>query len=190
MYTKKYNIHKVIKIRVFLGIPLSKKTRENVCKIANQIKTKGIKLTNPENLHWTVRFFGEVSDKELERIKNLMEKIKPEDLEIEIRGIGAFPSRDFIKVIWLGVGKGRGEFQEFLEETNKIFHGMGKNNKIKAHLTIGRAKKIKNKKEIIKNLEKIGDSKIAKMKIDKIILYESTLTNKGPVYKELKKIEW
>ena len=50
--------------------------------------------------------------------------------------------------------------------------------------------RFKDKEELMKRLDKIKNVEIGKMKIDKIVLYESQLRPGGPVYKEIKKKEW
>ncbi|MCK4634814.1 MAG: RNA 2',3'-cyclic phosphodiesterase [Candidatus Aenigmarchaeota archaeon] len=177
-------------MRTFIGIPIPKELRKKVYKIGKEIEMRGVKTVKPENLHWTVKFFGDLDEKEIKKVKEIMDSIEKEKIEIEVRGIGTFPGSSYVKIIWVGVSKGRTEFYEFLKEINKKFSGIGKNSSVIPHLTIGRVKFIKDKENLLKKIDELRNVRIGRMKINKIVLYESQLTTKGPVYKEIKKIEW
>ena len=174
-------------MRVFIGIPPTEEIRDKASKIIEKFKMKGVKTVKPENLHWTVKFLGEIGEKELEEVKKKMDKIKGENLEIEVTGIGTFPSSSRIRVIWIGVGEGNKEFTEFIRNINKMF---GSDEKLKPHLTIGRVKFVSDREKLIKTVEKLKDVNLGKMKVKKIVLYRSELTPQGPIYTEIKKVEW
>lgn len=177
-------------MRAFIGIPIPEELREEIRKIGNEIEMRGIKLVEPENLHWTVKFFGDLDDSQTKKIMEIMNSIKGEEIEIEISGVGTFPDSSYIRVVWIGVGQGKEKFTKFMNEVNKKFSGIGKNAEVTPHLTIGRVKFIENKEELGEKIQKIKNECIGKMRINQLILYESQLTPKGPVYKEIKKITW
>ncbi len=177
-------------MRVFLGIPISEELKKKISSVTREIQMKGVKAVEPENLHWTVRFFGELDEKQLARVKKLMDSLESGKMEIELRGVGTFPNERFMKVIWIGVGSGKEEFTAFLKNVNKKFSGIGKDSEVVPHLTIGRVKALREKERLAKNVNKIRNAEIGKMFLEKMVLYESVLKGSGPVYREIKKIEW
>jgi 2'-5' RNA ligase len=174
-------------MRVFLCLELSKEVREEITRIGKEIqKTKLLigKYVEPENLHLTLRFFGEVSEDEADDIKNKLETLKFRKFDAELEQVGYF-SEDFIRVLWAGL-----KCAEVKGLVDKIEEMFGRNDKNSCHITIARIKNISDKnkfKEFIKGL------KINKVKfhVDKIILKSSVLTEKGPVYSNVfvKKLE-
>ena len=64
-----------------------------------------LKFVEPENLHFTLKFLGEISDTKAEdltvMIENKIRNYKP--FKLSIKGTGFFPNPDYIRVIWLGV---------------------------------------------------------------------------------------
>ena len=73
-------------MRVFLCLELSKEVREEITRIGKEIqKTKLLigKYVEPENLHLTLRFFGEISDAEADDIKNKLEAL---EAQLRIKG--------------------------------------------------------------------------------------------------------
>ena len=177
-------------MRCFLGIPIPKELRKKIYETGKEIQMNGIRPVKSENLHWTVKFFGELNDEEIERVKEEMDLLdSPEGIEIEIQGFGTFPSSR-VRVIWIGVGKGREKFTDFINKINKRFRGMGKDMEVIPHLTIGRVRFLKDRQKLMEKLGKMKDKEMGKMKVKELVLYESRLTPKGPVYKEVKKVMW
>ncbi|UCG94985.1 MAG: RNA 2',3'-cyclic phosphodiesterase [archaeon] len=177
-------------MRCFLGIPVPEELKKKIGKIIEKINVGGIKFVGPENLHWTVKFFGDIREGQVDRIKELMESVEGGDMEIEVRGVGTFPSSSYVKVIWIGVGRGKEEFTGFLKEIGSVFSGFGRKSEIVPHLTIGRVKFVRDREKLIGAVKNLEDVNLGSMKIDKLVLYESRLTPEGPVYGELKKVEW
>ena len=176
-------------MRTFIGIPIPEEIKKNIKFIINEIEINGIKTVKLENLHWTVRFLGDINEEQLKKVKKIMNSIEENSIEIEIGEIGTFPSSSYIKVVWIGVSKGEKEFTEFLKKINTKFSSIGKNSDIKPHITIGRVKFVKNKKELLKKINETKNITIGKMKIDKIILFESNITESGAVYKEIESVK-
>jgi len=171
-------------MRVFLAIPAAEKIRERASEITLKIKSKGIKTVKPENMHFTAKFFGEVSADQLEEIKKKMEKIKKKKATIKISGAGTFPNESRIKIIWLGVKDGKEDMLGILGEVNAIFPGEKK--KPVPHMTIARVRFVKNRKKLMEDLKKVGE--IGKMEINEIVLYQSILKPEGPEYVPIKRV--
>ena len=64
-----------------------------------------------------------------------------------------------------------------------------KEKKFISHLTIGRVKSPKSKKEIRNAIEKLEDIEIGQMTVSKLCLKKSTLTPQGPIYEDIKVFE-
>ncbi|MDA3952122.1 MAG: hypothetical protein PF485_00610, partial [Bacteroidales bacterium] len=69
-------------------------------------------------------------------------------------------------------------------------HGFVLENKeFKPHITIGRAKFIKDKDRLRRLINNFKDIEIQKLKISEVYFYESKLTPQGPIYEILAKIQ-
>lgn len=178
-------------MRAFLGVPIPPKIREKISKIQENFDIKGTKLVKPENLHWTVKFFGEIDGKKAKEIKKRLGDVKQKPFRIEARGVGVFPSISYIKVIWIGCQEG-GEFKGFIREIKDRFKDIGKKDKhkeITPHLTIGRVKFVKNKKKLVNLIKEFKNKEIGEMKVGKLVFYKSELTPKGPIYEKIKEVK-
>lgn len=171
-------------MRLFTGIELPESTRNSISEITKKIKSSArIKWVEKENLHITLKFFGEVANhKELiAALNKASDDFKPFDISLE--GVGAFPSPERVRVIWVGIKSGYNKIQRIFErieeETEKI--GFEKEKReFTPHITIGRVKKGKFKlPDITYNYPPF--------KVKNVILYKSTLTPEGPIYEVIEK---
>ncbi len=74
--------------RLFLALWPDEKTREQLCDVANQLKNENIKLVKKSNLHMTLEFLGEVSDKDRDELIQRLNDIKTEPFEIRLSRTG------------------------------------------------------------------------------------------------------
>lgn len=178
-------------MRCFLGIKLNQSLVKEVREIKKVFRETGgdIKFVKDENLHFTVKFFGDIEPEEakgVDKIKNVLEDFDP--FRIELKGTGVFPSKDYIKVIWIGVGKGEEKFTNLLVNIDNVLYQAGferEKNEIIPHLTVGRVKSGKNKKKITEKVDEFVGRKIGEMKVEGVTLFKSDLTPQGPVYEEM-----
>jgi len=183
------------KLRTFLAVDIDENLISNILNVQKELKTTNadIKYVPKENLHFTLKFFGDL-DKDMvskisEVITDILKDFKP--IELDINGLGTFPDEDNIKVIWIGTSKNN-ELLNLANRLNEKFSNLGfkKDKDFKSHLTIGRMRNSKNKKEVKNIVNKFKDLKIGKMKISKLPLKKSELTPNGPIYSDLETFEF
>jgi 2'-5' RNA ligase len=179
------------KIRSFLAIELEEDLKENVSTIQKEFKSidTDIKYVSPENMHLTLKFFGDINLDMVEKLSLKIENVLSNysQFNLKLKGCGNFPTPNNIKVIWIGFEDSE-TLSSLQKELDNEFNDLGfkKERDYKSHLTIGRMKTPKNK-ELVKNtIAKNKNIEIGQMKVSKIILKKSTLTPKGPVYEDLK----
>ena len=166
-------------MRLFIAIPLPEALKEEIYSRVRQFSIPGVKLVEKENYHLTLLFLGDTDEQELDSIKQVLDNLNYERIELTLTNTGFFPSYK-PRVIWIGVNN-----KEYLETIhNNIVNGLGimPDKPFKPHITIARLKYFSNPEKIIDALNPLlNKSFIA----DRIILYQSTLTRNGPIYKEL-----
>jgi RNA 2',3'-cyclic 3'-phosphodiesterase len=180
-------------MRAFMAIDVNSKLIDKIIEIQKTIAEANalVKFVEPENLHFTFKFLGEVTPEQVETIINMaeskIESYKPFD--IRIKGTGAFPNLGYIKVIWLGIEE-PDEFSRMQEDFDQEFVKMGfkKERSYIPHLTIGRVKGVQNKELLASTVTELEDIDIGTMNIDRLILKESDLTPVGPIYTDIKEM--
>lgn len=160
---------------------------ENLRKIREKIK-----WVERENLHITAKFLGDsdrkILAKSFQEISSYFTDKKKIEFEISLKGI--FPSLNSPKVLWLGTKTENNEFTEYANIIENILaaYGFQKEKRgFKAHLTLGRVREIRDLQVFLKEWETLGLPE-NKFLCDKIVLFESQLTQYGPVYKKINSI--
>jgi 2'-5' RNA ligase len=177
-------------MRAFLALDVGDKyIIQRIEKIQENILRSGaeVKIVEPQNLHFTVRFFGEINDVQARKIISLLEDIKLPPLKVSYSGIGFFPNLRKISIIWIGVDEiCRNELIHLANKVNDNLKIFGRPDKgFKAHLTISRVKSGKNKDDLLQAISQYETKKLGEEIIEKLKLKKSTLTPKGPIYEDL-----
>lgn len=183
-------------MRSFIAVELSEGIRERLSEIQGEFRDiqRSVKFVNAAQAHITLKFLGEVAEENVGKIKEVLEGINYGKFDIELKGVGFFPKASLekakkIRVIWVGVEKGKEEFKGLQEEVDFKMKGLGfpAEKKFNAHATICRVKKA-SKNDIEKALKKIAmlkDAYVGRMVVEEIKLKKSTLTRKGPIYEDV-----
>jgi RNA 2',3'-cyclic 3'-phosphodiesterase len=185
-------------MRAFLALNIEESIRKELAGIQKDLQNnvKEVKWVNPELLHITLRFLGEINNIDIHNLENPLRELaeKTASFRISFSGLGAFPDKRRPRVIWIGIDKGNTEVGNISIEVGKVLSSTKElSNKFKddkelfmPHITLGRKKKNQNivLKEDVFHIQWICHSE---MHVDSIYLMESTLRPSGPLYKPLKK---
>jgi len=184
-----------LKLRSFLAFDIPKEVK---AKLKNLIadfsaKEERVKWVNPENMHVTLKFFGDVEEDLLigDISKSIESSIKGHgSFKLSCQGIGVFPNWKYPRVIWAGLV---GETVKVIDLQASIESGLEKfdikkdNREFRVHLTLGRAKTVLKKSPIVELAQSLGPYDFGKVEISELVLYKSQLTKSGPIYTSLKK---
>lgn len=167
-------------MRTFISIDLPNEIKNQIIKIQSQLPEFHGKKTEPENLHLTLKFLGEIGEEKVEQIKEKLKEIKFNKFQTEIDSIGIF-SPKFVKIIWLHLSNCDELQKEIDNILEKLFE---KEKRFMSHLTIARVKLINNKNDFLK---KINEMKIEPIKfsVDNFRLKKSVLEKQGPKYETI-----
>lgn len=179
------------KTRAFLAIDLKSEFKPQINEIIEDFKTlnTNVKYVEVENLHFTLKFFGDVDEGEIaeisEVVKDTLKEFKP--FTLKIQGCESFPNLNHIKVIWIG-SENNPILNDLHDKLDEGFSKIGfkKDSRFSTHLTIGRMKSAKNKNQVKEKLLDYKDIEIGEMSISSVALKKSTLTPNGPIYENIK----
>ncbi|MBM3910030.1 MAG: RNA 2',3'-cyclic phosphodiesterase [Thaumarchaeota archaeon] len=173
-------------MRTFVAVEIScKDVLESIKKIQSSLKINA-KPIEPQNMHFTLQFLGEVSDSMLGNIQDALSSVEFEPFDVSFESIGVFPKPRFARIIWVGVDKDGTEYLTNLaRKVTMVLSPLGfsPDKPFQPHVTIFR---VKNKiNDITDELTKIKDSSFGIQRVVDIKLKKSSLTSKGPVYSDL-----
>lgn len=167
-------------MRSFVGINLP--SNESIALMVKRIRGLG-KVVNPQNLHLTLKFLGEIS--EVDEIIDALDRIQIERFSITISGMGAFPSEKRGRILFV---KGHPEepLKKLAEEVDSSTRGIRLDHPFTPHITVLRARKINDFSSLISTYR---DFDFFTHSVEHFTLFQSTLTPNGPIYTELKKFQ-
>lgn len=181
-------------MRTFIAIKpkINVKGKQLLSDLKQALSEQKIKWVEHDNLHITLKFLGKTEERKINDIIQVISKTSREfnPFDIQIKGPGYFPSYKKPMVIWLGT-ESDGMIENIHNHLDNELSKIGfkpETREFKAHITIGRVKKI-NDYRVFKTLAEENKHFIEPTTIDRIIFYESKLTSQGPVYSVLKSCE-
>jgi 2'-5' RNA ligase len=168
-------------MRLFVAIDCEDAAKELVSaqKVFAPLKAR---LT--KSFHLTLLFIGEVSRPEAEIIKEQLNQVSLSPFDLQLSELGTFVSYSQ-KVIWCGVQ----ESKPLLKLHQAIYKTLKENDdvhKYTPHITLARIKKhqrmnASDKQVLDEGLKK--EVKSCSFQVSRFVLYESTITPNGPVYR-------
>ncbi len=176
-------------IRTFIAVELPDRFIPEIEKIGSMLKTPGIKLVEPELVHITMKFLGDIDENKVESIAAALSQINCRPFEARIKGIGVFPKPAYVKVVWLGA---EGDFNTLYEEIEKVLSPFKfeKEGHFIPHATLARVKELRDKAGLFEKIRKLESVDLGTINVTSICLKKSTLTPGGPIYETLREIKF
>jgi 2'-5' RNA ligase len=179
-------------MRTFIAVEVPKEIQERVGKYIASICAliPDVKWVVSENLHFTIKFLGEIEQTDFKNVRHCVEQAAREygPFTMGLSGIGFFPSADRPKVIWIGADGGEDILFDLYQDMERCLENIGFEREAKTfspHLTIGRAKK--NRKVTVP--ERLPGFEPVMFEVRSISIIKSTLTPNGPIYEKLSERE-
>jgi 2'-5' RNA ligase len=176
-------------LRVFVAAEFSNKDIiDNIVQFQKELIDSGadIKTVERENIHFTLKFIGEVPENVVSEIDSRLRKIKYEKIEVVLSGVGAFPSERYPRVVWAGVEDST-KLSSLAELVLGALADIGEEEKrgFTPHLTLCRVRSGRNKENLIRIIQENKKRVFGKVHIREIKLKSSILTQKGPIYSDI-----
>src|SRR5262245_6565294 len=134
-----------MRIRTFIAVTVSPGIRQAALKLAGILGpvVGDVKWVAPENMHWTLKFLGEVEQLELHAVCSAVSTaaLEIDPFDLEARGAGAFPAPDRPKTLWIGAGVGAQAMVALHDAIQRKLTRLGyrsEHRRLVPHLTLGR----------------------------------------------------
>lgn len=181
--------------RTFVAVDLDPALRTAVVELERALETAGVRLKwiKPENLHFTLRFLGEIPSAQVTRVRAATREAAGvvQSFRITLESVGAFPSVRRPQVLWVGVSEGREHLESLaarLDEhlARQRFPPEGR--RFQPHLTLARIRDERNWGELPRALERFRDSSPGSQVVRTLTVYESRLSPSGATYEALEEV--
>ena len=186
--------------RLFLAISLPAEVKEKLAELQHKLATTGagVRWVRPEGIHLTLKFLGNVPENLIPEIVSVIQEVvqknAPEVIRLGIKGVGTFPPRGAPRVVWAGLTGdlvALARLQQALEAALARLGFAPEKRPFVPHLTLGRVKSSKNKKNLLNTIDKYREEEFIpdqRIEIRELVLYQSTLHPDGAIYTPLKHI--
>jgi len=88
-------------MRLFVGLALPQSLKDRLAPLMAGLP--GARWVPPENLHLTLRFVGEVDEREAALLDEALITIERSPFELQVSGCGIFAQRRGPEAVWIGV---------------------------------------------------------------------------------------
>ena len=180
-------------MRTFFAVELPRNVKAEMAHLQTELRRAGADVgwTNPENIHLTLRFLGEIEEGRLNSLKQVCAETVAEfhPFSLCLKETGYFPDFRRPRVLWVGLGGSieiATQLQNRLEQGLMAFGFDREDKPFKPHLTIGRVKSGKNIKPLVAKADMYRLPELS-FEVGEIVLFKSELLPAGARYTALSK---
>jgi 2'-5' RNA ligase len=135
-----------LKLRTFIALPLDDAVRRRVVALQQDMANAGgdVKWVEPENLHVTLLFLGEVDALEVVNVCRAVRGVAEltDSFVLGTSGVGAFPNLRRPRTLWVGNEEGRAELLALHDRLEDALLKLGayrrEGREFTPHITLGR----------------------------------------------------
>ncbi len=181
-------------LRTFLAIDIPNgSVKDNVLGFMKTVSETGadLKPVEPENMHVTLRFLGDIRSSTVEELKTELNKIRFNQFDIALESVGVFPDYKRINVIWVGIGEDTVQLVDLYGKVNKALEDVGippDRRGLSPHITVARVRSGRNREALARIIEEREGTEFGKFPVSSFQLKKSTLTPQGPIYESLHEV--
>lgn len=150
-----------------------------------------LKVVEPQNIHVTVRFLGNISQTMVDQIHEAMKQVQFIPFSIRLRGVGAFPDVRYPRVCWAGITEGADQLRSIFSQLEPRLRALGfapDQRGFSPHLTIARVRSGRNKAELARLIGENAAYDFGEISGSCLRLKKSDLTPRGPIYSTLREV--
>ncbi len=177
------------RIRTFIGVALDKAIRDRTVALQETLGRTGteVKWVEPENLHVTMLFLGEVDEREIPKVCGIVAEISDQHSAflMSVESAGCFPNPRRPRILWVGVAEGSQPLCAIHDALEIPLQELGyrrEERKYTPHITLGRVKSDRSAEQLAAALAKQVGWKGGEILVRELHVMSSQLTPQGPVY--------
>jgi 2'-5' RNA ligase len=188
-------------MRLFVALDIDDVVRSRIARFLDGVREFALdaRWARAESLHVTLKFIGEKSTEDVERIKSALDTIVADAFEMNYRGYGFFPSARSPRVFWIGIGAGPtlSALAALVDDRLASFDIPKEEHAFTPHLTLARSgssgsprrqkadRPNRNFQRLQEKLAALPAPEFGTMTVREFFLYQSQLSPAGSKYAKL-----
>lgn len=174
-------------MRLFIGVDLPAEIKQALIGFQSELRHLGVtgSWKSEDNLHITLEFLGELDSSLIPVLTQTLIKVANNcrPFELNISGIGAFPSFKRPHTLWTALSGSLTELNRLKDELHRELINKGfklEERKFKPHITLASRPKLHNTELSVVHIKKLGE-----FWVTEVVLFESRAINGKRVYLDL-----
>ena len=178
-------------VRCFIAVECNNdEVVEGIRRVQGALESTGanLKHVEPENIHLTLKFLGEIPPHKVDEVAETIKDIGFNPFTFKVEEVGVFPNLRRPSTIWAGITNGVSDLTAVFEEVDSKMGKLGfdrERRRFHPHLTISRVRSGKNRDQLVEELLAVKYQDFGVVDVDRIVLKKSVLTPRGPIYSSL-----
>jgi len=179
-------------IAIEIPVEIQNAIAHSIASIKNTLPKPLIRWVAPHNVHLTLKFLGDVSPANLERVADTLkvETASHKMFSISIGGLGAFPTQKRARVIWIGLDAppALAALQHGVDAVSVQLGYPREERPFSPHLTIGRVAQTASSTDLQQIRSALESTKVGMLGtvcVEAIHIFKSDLQPGGSVYTRL-----
>jgi len=187
-------------VRSFIAIELPDEVKLGLVKLQAQLKLgkqPAVKWVDPNSIHLTLKFLGNVPVDKIGDITGVIEKAAQEisPFHLEVKDLGVFPNLRRVQVVWVGIS---GQVDRLCQLQQRIESNLAplgfapESRPFTPHLTLARVRDRASLDERQRFGQLIANTKFETaftLEVEAISLMRSQLTREGAIYSRISSVK-
>ena len=184
-------------MRLFVAIELDGSIHSTAVRLIEELRSQAptLKWVRPESLHLTLKFIGNVEDRQLEPIKKALSLVRADSTaELVFSRLWWMPNPRRPTVFWIGV-KENDVLADMAKQIDRSLEPLGiapEGRDFRPHLTLARypRKPTPDARRLQEAVENLETANFGRMDTPEFFLFESKLSPGGAKYTNLERFEF
>jgi 2'-5' RNA ligase len=168
--------------RLFVSIDPPKSVRNILADLDPQIR--GVRWTARDQLHLTLGFFPDVREEMELSLREKLSAVEFRTFFLPIEGVGTFPPKGLVKIIWIGIGTGHPHLFQLHKRVQEAALAVGIEPELRPwhpHITLARCRDVPGG-ALGKFLKSNAQLDAGMFRVEAFHLYCTELTPSGPIH--------
>jgi len=171
-----------VSMRLFVGIDLPDAIDDHLALIGGGIP--GARWDEPDKLHITVRFIGEVDGGTKRRLEDALDSVRVAPFTLSVAGLGHFPPSGKPRILWAGLDQ-PAPLHDLHARVERALSSVGlepEGRKYAPHITLARLRDPP-RRRLVEFMQHHALLRTASFEVDAFQLYSSVLSRRGSKYR-------
>ena len=178
--------------RTFIAVEIDSPAREVMLRLLKQLASElnGVRWTQPDQLHLTLKFVGDIDNRSLPEVCNQMRAACAgvDAFSASLKGLGAFPKQKPPRVLWVGFEEGVEQLKLINQRLETLLAGVGvpsEGRSYAPHLTLGRINRGADQQQIATRMARDSESDFARFDVSDVLLIASVRERNRMLYETI-----